>query len=61
MVFIVQIFYEEDLVEEEVILEWHKNLDASTQPFAKVKEAVDPFVKWLQEAEEESEEDDDDN
>jgi translation initiation factor 5 len=60
MIFIVQIFYEADLVEEDAILEWHQGLDGSTQPFAKVKEAMVPFVKWLQEADEESEEDDDD-
>ena len=50
--------YDEDMLEEENILDWHKN----GNPTPLVKEKVTPLIKWLEEAEEEDsdEEEDDD-
>ena len=47
--------YESDLIEEDVILKWHKQAvghdDAAGK---KVREAAAPFIKWLHEAEEQA-------
>ncbi|KAJ3197042.1 hypothetical protein HK101_006505 [Irineochytrium annulatum] len=48
-------FYDDDIIEEETIIEWHK---AESGP---VRDSASAFVKWLQEAEEESEDDSDDD
>ncbi|KAK4106462.1 hypothetical protein N658DRAFT_415537 [Parathielavia hyrcaniae] len=58
---ILQLYYHHDLVTEEVFTKWgskasKKYVDLSTSK--KVRRAAEPFIKWLQEAEEESEEDD---
>lgn len=53
-------FYSRDILSEEKILEWYesnKSLDVSQ---SKVRNAVYPFIKWLQEAEEDSTESDSD-
>lgn len=61
---VVHIFkemFEEDIIEEEVILEWAKKVSkkyVSKDTAAKIHEKAAPFVKWLKEAEEESESDD---
>lgn len=51
--------FEEDILEEEVILEWSKKVskkNVSKEMAQKIHEKVAPFVKWLKEAEEESDE-----
>ncbi|XP_071844237.1 translation initiation factor eIF2B subunit epsilon-like [Apostichopus japonicus] len=48
-------FYEEDVLAEEVILSWYQQVPSSDQ----VHKVVTPFITWLQEADEESEEEDD--
>lgn len=60
---ILKVFYDADLIEEEVIIKWgekasKKYVDRKTSE--KVKEAAKPFIDWLENAEiEESEEEDD--
>eukprot|EP01112_Ceratiomyxa_fruticulosa_P009944 TRINITY_DN2611_c0_g1_i1.p1 TRINITY_DN2611_c0_g1~~TRINITY_DN2611_c0_g1_i1.p1 ORF type:complete len:408 (-),score=97.02 TRINITY_DN2611_c0_g1_i1:170-1393(-) len=66
---VVKKLYDDDILEEESILKWHKaaSEDGAMPSGAveKVKKAVQPLIKWLEEAEEESdeeeEEEDDDN
>lgn len=56
--------FEEDILEEEVILEWSKKVskkNVSKEMAQKIHEKVAPFVKWLKEAEEESDESTDDD
>merc|ERR1712179_594080 len=56
--------FEEDILEEEVILEWSKKVskkNVSKEMAQKIHEKVAPFVKWLKEAEEESDESSDDD
>ncbi|KAI8817971.1 eIF4-gamma/eIF5/eIF2-epsilon-domain-containing protein [Fimicolochytrium jonesii] len=45
--------YDADLVEEDIILAWHSSLSPEA---ADLKRRVEPFVSWLQTAEEEDEE-----
>jgi len=55
--------FEEDILEEEVILEWSKKVskkNVSKEMAQKIHEKVAPFIKWLKEAEEESDESSDD-
>jgi translation initiation factor 5 len=54
---ILQLYYHHDLISEEVATKWgskasKKYVDLSTSK--KVRKAAEPFIKWLQEAEEES-------
>jgi len=49
--------YDEDILEEEVLIKWHTK--KSKGDTAKVKEAGTVFIDWLKNAEEESDEDDD--
>jgi len=49
---VVKQFYDSELLEEEVVINWYNNKLAN----ARLKKEIAPFVKWLQEAEEESEE-----
>lgn len=54
--------FEEDILEEEVILEWSKKVskkNVSKEMAQKIHDKVAPFIKWLKEAEEESEEESD--
>jgi len=58
---ILQLYYHHDLVSEEVVTKWSakpskKYVDRTINK--KIRKAAEPFVKWLEEAEEESEEDD---
>merc|ERR1712168_251705 len=55
---ILKSFYEEDIIEEEVLFEWAKKVSKKTA--AKIHEKAQPFIKWLKEAESESESEDED-
>jgi len=53
--------FEEDVLEEEVILEWAKKVskkNVSKELAQKIHDKAAPFIKWLQEAEEETSESD---
>jgi len=55
--------FEEDILEEEVILEWSKKVskkNVSKEMAQKIHDKAAPFIKWLKEAEEESDESSDD-
>lgn len=60
---VVHIFkemFEEDIIEEEVTLEWSKKVSkkyVSKDTATKIHEKAAPFVKWLKEAEEETDSD----
>ena len=59
---ILQLYYHHDLISEEVATKWgskasKKYVDLATSK--KVRKAAEPFITWLQEAEEESDDDDD--
>jgi hypothetical protein len=51
--------YDEDILEEEVLIKWHEK--KSKGDTLKIKEASTVFITWLKSAEEESEEEDDDD
>ncbi|GJP51904.1 hypothetical protein CLOM_g11032 [Closterium sp. NIES-68] len=58
---ILKALYDEDILEEDVILEWHENgtndmLDK--EQAASARKLAEPFVKWLKEAEADEEDDD---
>ncbi|KAK4157148.1 eukaryotic translation initiation factor 5 [Chaetomidium leptoderma] len=58
---ILQLYYHHDLITEELTIKWgskasKKYVDLATSK--KVRKAAEPFIKWLQEAEEESDDDD---
>lgn len=56
---IFKILFEEDVLEEEVILEWAKKVSkkyVSKDVAQKIHDKAAPFIKWLKEAEEESDE-----
>ncbi len=53
---ILQLYYHHDLVSEEVVTKWgskasKKYVDLSTS--RKIRKAAEPFLKWLEEADEE--------
>jgi translation initiation factor 5 len=57
---ILQLYYHHDLISEEVATKWgskasKKYVDLSTSK--KVRKAAEPFIKWLEEAEEEESDD----
>jgi len=55
-------FYDEEILDEEVIIEWSAKESkkyVSKEMSRKIHEKVAPLIKWLKEAEEESDEDDD--
>jgi len=56
---ILKALYDEDVLEEEVLLAWHSHKSKGT--IAKVKDAGKVFVDWLRNAEEESEGDEEDD
>lgn len=59
---LVLLFYNQDIVEESVILSWHKAYSSTSGESPKKQEvlkAVKPVVEWLQTASEESSEDED--
>lgn len=54
---ILKTLYDEDILEEEAILEWSQKVSKKYVPRAVAKEIhelVEPFIKWLKEAEEET-------
>ncbi|XP_011268191.1 translation initiation factor eIF-2B subunit epsilon [Camponotus floridanus] len=54
-------FYDRDILSEEKILEWYESTSEDADVFhSKVRNAVQPFIKWLREAEEDSTESDND-
>lgn len=60
---IFKIMYDEDILEEEVLIEWSKKVSkkyVSKELAEKIHKNAAPFITWLQEAEEESESDDSD-
>jgi len=57
--------YDLDIIDEEVLIEWHSNSKVnktyvSKELSAEIHVKAEPFIKWLKEAEEEDEEDEDD-
>lgn len=54
-------FYGRDILSEEKILEWYESISEDGDVLhSKVRNAVQPFIKWLREAEEDSTESDSD-
>jgi len=58
-IFTFKEFYDEDVIDEETILSWYLPEGASDQKLDRLRKALQPFCKWLEEAEEESDEDED--
>lgn len=61
---ILKFFYDNDLLEEKVLLEWGAKVSkkyVAKDIAQQIHDKALPFIKWLQEAEEESEESDDDD
>jgi len=61
---IFKIFYEEDVLEEEVLFEWAKKISkkyVSKETAQKIHDKAAPFIKWLKEAEEETDSEDSDD
>jgi translation initiation factor 5 len=62
--FILKAFYDEDIVEEDVLLAWGEKASKKYVDKAKSKEIrkqATPFLNWLREAEEESSDEDDED
>lgn len=60
---ILKAFYDHDILDEEVILEWGKKVSkkyVSKELSEQIHKKAEPFLKWLKEAEEESEDEEDD-
>lgn len=58
---VLHAMYEEDLVLEEIILRWHSNAQMAVLSGKQqaIRKRVQPFIEWLQSAEEESEDESD--
>jgi len=54
-------FYDEGVIDEETILSWYLPEGTSTQKLDPLRKALQPFCKWLEEAEEESDEEGDED
>lgn len=59
---LLHLLYDTDVLSEEKILEWYESTDKDIDAFQKnkIKTAIRPFIKWLEEAEEDSSEREDD-
>ncbi|XP_003384405.1 PREDICTED: eukaryotic translation initiation factor 5-like [Amphimedon queenslandica] len=60
---ILKSFYDEDILEEESILEWHDKVSkklVGKEKAREIREKAAPIIQWLKTAEEESSEDEDD-
>jgi translation initiation factor 5 len=60
---IFKAFYDEDILDEEVIIEWGKKASkkyVSKELSEQIHKKAEPFLNWLKEAEEESSDEDDD-
>ena len=56
---ILMVLYDLDLLEEEEVVKWHAHAPGERDEAGrKVREAAEPFIKWLREAEAESGEED---
>merc|ERR1712242_12732 len=61
---IFKAFYDHDIIDEEVILEWGKKVSkkyVSKELSEKIHEKVKPFITWLKEAEEEESDESDED
>jgi translation initiation factor 5 len=56
---IIKQLYEIDLLDEDSILDWFESLEDAAGPLKKIKEAAQPFINWLNEAEAETDDDED--
>ncbi|XP_065211426.1 eukaryotic translation initiation factor 5-like [Planococcus citri] len=59
---ILKLFYDADILEEKVLLDWASKVRkkyVSAEVGQKIHKAAEPFIKWLKEAEEEEESDED--
>ncbi|XP_064608515.1 translation initiation factor eIF2B subunit epsilon-like [Liolophura sinensis] len=61
LVKLIHLLYEKDILMEQVIIQWYKDIPQFEEKDAKmaVRQQVAPLIQWLQEAEEESDEEDD--
>eukprot|EP00095_Tigriopus_kingsejongensis_P006771 maker-scaffold637_size121548-snap-gene-0.16 protein:Tk06771 transcript:maker-scaffold637_size121548-snap-gene-0.16-mRNA-1 annotation:"eukaryotic translation initiation" len=60
---ILKVFYDEDIIDEEVLLEWGKKISkkyVSKELSEQIHKKAEPLLTWLKEAEVESSEDDED-
>ncbi|XP_076664030.1 eukaryotic translation initiation factor 2B subunit epsilon [Andrena cerasifolii] len=58
---LLHLLYDKDIVSEEKILEWYNDKNMDEFENNKVRAAIQPFIKWLEEAEEDSSGSDDDS
>ncbi|KAF9986595.1 hypothetical protein BGZ65_006953 [Modicella reniformis] len=59
---VLKAFYDNDILEEDIILKWGEKPSkryVSREEAKEIRGRVEPFLKWLAEAEEDSEEDSD--
>jgi hypothetical protein len=59
--FIIRELYQIDLIEEDAILQWFETLEDAAGPLKKIKDAAQPFINWLNEAETDEEEESDES
>ncbi|XP_022773189.1 probable eukaryotic translation initiation factor 5-1 [Durio zibethinus] len=53
---VLKVLYDNDILEEEIIMEWYEKGVAGSSKSCQIRKNVKPFVEWLQNAESESEE-----
>jgi len=51
--------HEDEIISEEVILKWFKTSTGLTEEMVTIRKQTEPFISWLEEAEEESDSDSD--